>query len=158
MSEPLELREVHDDDLPRFFRHQLDPEANRMAAFTAKNPSDREAFDRHWAKIRSDPAITIRTILARGEVAGNVASFERNGKLEVTYWLGREFWGRGIATRALSLFLELQTTRPIYGGVAKDNLGSLRVLQKCGFRICAEDKGYANARGEDVEEFLLRLD
>jgi RimJ/RimL family protein N-acetyltransferase len=77
--------------------------------------------------------------------------------LEVTYWIGREFWGRGIATAALAEFLKLQTTRPIFGRAAKDNVGSLRVLAKCGFVIIREDKGYAYARGEEVEEYVLRL-
>jgi RimJ/RimL family protein N-acetyltransferase len=86
-----------------------------------------------------------------------VASFEDAGQLEVTYWLGREFWGRGIATRALAALLEYQTTRPIYARAAKDNAASLRVLQKCGFVITGEDKGYANARGEVIEEYLLTL-
>jgi RimJ/RimL family protein N-acetyltransferase len=90
-------------------------------------------------------------------VAGSVASFEDFGQLEVTYWLGREFWGKGIATRALASLLAFQTTRPIYARAAKDNAASLRVLQKCGFVITGEDKGYANARGQVIEEYILTL-
>ena len=47
--------------------------------------------------------------------------------------------------------------RPMYARVVKDNIASLRVLEKCGFTICGEGKGFAYARGEEVEEFILRL-
>jgi RimJ/RimL family protein N-acetyltransferase len=157
MANDIVLRDVTDDDLPIFFEQQLDPDANYMAAFTSKDPTDRDAFTAHWARIRADETIINRTVVCDGQVAGSVASFEDFGQLEVTYWLGREFWGRGIATRALTAFLEYQTTRPIYARAAKDNSASLRVLQKCGFVITGEDKGYANARGQVIEEYLLTL-
>jgi RimJ/RimL family protein N-acetyltransferase len=151
------LRPVTDADLPIFFEQQLDPEANYMAAFTAGDPSGRADFDAHWARIRADPTITPRTILAAGQVAGHIASFTRDGDAEVTYWLGKPFWGRGIATTALAAFLPLIPTRPLYARVAKDNPGSLRVLQKCGFHITGVDKGYAEARGAVTEEYILTL-
>ena len=157
MADDIILRDVIDDDLPIFFEQQLDPDANYMAAFTSKDPTDRDAFAAHWARIRADETIINRTVLCDGHVAGSVASFEDFGQLEVTYWLGREFWGRGIATRALAALLEYQTTRPIYARAAKDNVASLRVLQKCGFVITGEDKGFANARGQEIEEYLLTL-
>jgi RimJ/RimL family protein N-acetyltransferase len=157
MADDIVLRDVTDDDLPIFFEQQLDPDAIYMAAFTSKDPTDRDAFMAHWARIRADEAIINRTILCDDQVAGSVASFEDFGQLEVTYWLGREFWGKGIATRALAALLEYQTTRPISARAAKDNAASLRVLQKCGFVITGEDKGYANARGEVIEEYLLTL-
>jgi RimJ/RimL family protein N-acetyltransferase len=157
MADDIVLRDVTDDDLPIFFEQQLDPDAIYMAAFTSKDPTDRDAFMAHWARIRADETIINRTILCDGQVAGSVASFEDAGQLEVTYWLGREFWGKGIATKALAALLEYQTTRPIYARAAKDNAASLRVLQKCGFVITGEDKGYANARGEVIEEYLLTL-
>ncbi|MCI0712839.1 MAG: GNAT family N-acetyltransferase [Chloroflexi bacterium] len=151
------LREVVDQDLPLFFDHQLDPEANRMAAFTAENPADIDAFEAHWDRIRSDDSIINKTIMYGDEVAGHIASFERFGVTEVTYWLGREFWGKGIATNALLLFLDEVTIRPIYARAAKDNKASLRVLEKCGFEIVGEDKAYAHARSADTEEFILEL-
>lgn len=157
MADDIVLRDVTDDDLPIFFEQQLDPDAIYMAAFTSRDPTDRDAFMAHWARIRADETIINRTILCDGQVAGSVASFEDAGQLEVTYWLGREFWGKGIATKALAALLEYQTTRPIYARAAKDNAASLRVLQKCGFVITGEDKGYANARGEVIEEYLLTL-
>lgn len=153
----LNLREVIDDDLLIFFSQQLDPDANWMAAFTSKDPSDREAFMAKWARIRLDQSTVIRTIIYDGLVAGSVLSYVSEGEPEVSYWLGREFWGKGIATAALAAFLQIQTERPIYARAAKDNLPSLRVLEKCGFKIIGEDKGFANARGMEVEEYALIL-
>jgi RimJ/RimL family protein N-acetyltransferase len=151
------LREVAEEDLPTFFEQQRDPDANYMAAFTAKDPSDHEAFTAHWQRILSDETNTTRTILFNNQVAGHIASYIHSGTPEVTYWLGREYWGRGVASRALLLFLDLVTARPLYARAAKDNVGSLRVLEKCGFTITGEDRGFANARGEETEEWLLEL-
>jgi RimJ/RimL family protein N-acetyltransferase len=151
------LRDVMDDDLPLFFEHQQDLDANYRAAFTAKDPSDREAFNKHWAKIRADKAVILKTIIADRQVAGSVSKFEHDGKPEVCYWLGKQHWGRGIATRALSQLLELVTARPLYAAAAKDNAASIRVLEKCGFTHCGEGKGPSNARGVEVEEVFLEL-
>ena len=151
------LREAIAEDLDFFFQNQLDPDANWMAAFTAKDPADREAFDRHWSRIMADDAIIIRTILYEGQVAGSVLSYLQSGEREVSYWLGREYWGKGIATQALAQYLELVNVRPMYARAARDNVASLRVLEKCGFTITGEDRGFANARGEEVEEYTLIL-
>ncbi len=151
------LRDVIEDDLPTFFEQQLDPTANHMAAFTTKDPSDRDAFAAHWTRILADDTITIKTILFDGRVAGHVAQFERLGKPEVTYWIGREYWGKGVATRALSEFLVDVKARPLYARAAKDNVASIRVLEKCGFTITDYERGFANARGEEIEEAILTL-
>ena len=158
MVSDFSLRDVLEADLPIFFAYQLDPDAQAMAAFTAKDPTDRQAFLMHWHRILADPSTINRTIVMDGQVAGSVSSYQDDGHPEVTYWLGRNYWGKGLATRALNEFLaHVNPTRPIYARAAKDNIGSLRVLEKCGFRIIGEDKGYANARGKEVEEFLLQL-
>lgn len=151
----LHLRDVQAEDLEVFFQQQLDPDANYMAAFTPKDPGDHDAFSARWTRILGDKTILIKTILCDGQVAGSVLSYSWSGDPEVSYWLGKEFWGKGIATWALAGFLEFEKSRPIYARVAKDNLASLRVLQKCGFEITGEDKGFANARGQEVEEYLL---
>src|SRR5215207_5188357 len=158
MTNELYLRDVVHDDLPIFFENQLDQEANYMAAFTAKDPTNQEAFTAHWNKILANETNIIRTIVFNEQVAGSVSSYEDEGKPEVTYWLGKEYWGKGIATWALIAFLTHHNkTRPIYARVAKDNLGSRRVLEKCGFAIIGESKGFANASGQEIEEFLLEL-
>jgi len=156
--ENITLREVESSDLETFFQHQLDPEAIRMAAFVFRDPKDKAAFYTHWEKILNSPQNTNRTIVAAGQVAGHIACYPDGEHLEVTYWLGREFWGRGLATQALKRMLQFVASRPIFGRAATDNLASIRVLQKCGFKIIGKDKGFANGRGEETEECILRLD
>jgi RimJ/RimL family protein N-acetyltransferase len=159
MKNELLLRDVLPNDLPIFFKQQLDQEAISMAAFTAKDPTDREAFMTHWHKILGIDTCIIKTILFNGQVAGSVSSYEEEGKPEVTYWLGREYWGKGIASWALKeLLVHHSQKRPMYVRVAKDNLASCRVLEKCGFKVIGEDKGFANARGQEIEEYLLELE
>lgn len=150
------LREVHDSDLPVFFRQMNDPEAVRMAAFTPKDPSDRDAFDAFWKRIRASDDV-LRTILADGDVIGSAAVYGEPGEREVTYWIDRAYWGRGIATAALRELLAQVPERPLYARAAADNQGSLRVLEKCGFRVSATARGYANGRGEEIEELVLTL-
>jgi len=158
MNDELLLRDIASDDLPIFFEQQLDQEANHMAAFTAKDPTNREAFTAHWHKILANDTVILKTIIFNQQVAGSVSSYADEGRLEITYWLGKEYWGKGIATLALKEFLAHHNqARPIYARVAKDNLGSRRVLEKCGFTIIGEGKGFANARGQEIEEFLLEL-
>lgn len=153
----VELRPVATTDLDAFFAYGSDPVAVDMAAFTARDPSDRAAFDAHWARILADPTTVNYTIVADGAVAGSVAAYGMGGAPEVTYWLGREFWGRGIATAALRLLLEEVAVRPLAARVVKDNIGSLRVLERCGFVITGEGTGYAAGRGKEAEEFILSL-
>lgn len=158
-TQSIVLRDVMMSDLPIFFDQQLDPEANRMAAFTRKDPADRDAFMAHWAKILRDETITIQTILFDGQVAGSVLSYvDEDGQREVSYWIGRPYWGKGVATRGLLAFLDHIKVRPLYARVAQDNIGSLRVLEKCRFTRIGEGRGFSAARGQEVEEFLLRLD
>ena len=158
MTSKVLLRDVTEDDRAIFFEQQRDPDANYMAAFTAKNPADWDAFMAHWNKILADDTIIKKTIIVDGQVAGNIVSFEQSGEREVGYWLGKEYWGRGIATKALAAFLDHVHVRPLYAHAAKDNRASIRVLEKCGFRVVGEDRGFANARGEEIEELILRLD
>ena len=140
-------------DLPIFFEQQLDPDATEMAAFPSR---DREAFMAHWARIMADDSVILKTILFDGQVAGNIVSFVKSGEREVGYWIGKEYWGKGIATRALAIFLGHVKTRPLYAHVAKHNIGSRRALEKCGFTIVGEDK-FPNANSEEVDEFILML-
>lgn len=157
-TQSLLLRDMVEDDLDLFFEFQLDPEANYMAAFIARDPTDREAFTAHWKKIRADPKIILKTIVCDGQVVGSVSSHEWFKRPEVTYWIAASHWGRGIASWALAAFLaQANTKRPIYASVAKDNLRSRRVLEKCGFGVIEESKVYARARGEEIEELLLEL-
>lgn len=157
MINMVNLRKVEEDDLPLFFEQQLDPAANHMAAFTVKDPSDWQAFMDHWTKITADETIIMRTILFHGQVAGHIECFEQFGQPSVGYWIGREFWGRGVATAALSQFLTVVKARPLYARAVTDNIASQRVLEKCGFKHASQGKGFANARGREVEEYIFEL-
>ncbi|MEH0938376.1 GNAT family N-acetyltransferase [Micromonospora psammae] len=157
MTVPVQLRPVRDDDLPYFFAHQQDPEANWMAAFGPADPADRAAFDAHWRRIRADPRIVNRTVVADGEVVGYVAAFPVDEQTEVSYWIDPRRWGRGHATAALAALLRELPQRPVHARAAKDNRASLAVLRKCGFVVVGEDSGYAHGRGVEVQEWVLEL-
>src|SRR5437868_5443403 len=140
--ESITIREVESSDLETFYEHQLDPEAIRMAAFVCEDPKDKVAFDAHWDKILNSSQITQRTIVAEGQVAGHIACYPHGENIEVTYWLGREFWGRGLATQGLNRMLHIVVDRPIFARAETDNIGSIRVLQKCGFKIIGKKQRF----------------
>jgi RimJ/RimL family protein N-acetyltransferase len=149
MNQSVRLRDVEPGDLPAFFEHQRDPESVAMVVFSSR---DKPAFDEHWAKILADDTSLKQTVVVDGQVAGSVTSFLREGVREVGYWLDRAYWGRGVATAALSAFLQLEKSRPLYAGVARHNGASLRVLQKCGFVLIASPEPTA---ADDQDSFLL---
>ena len=152
MPGDVQLVEVTPDHLPVLFEHQLDGEASRMAAFP---PRDREAFMAHWAKLLANATATKRAILVDGRVAGHIGAWAAGGETLVGYWLGKEFWGQGIATRALAAFLPLVPARPLHAHVAKHNVGSIRVLEKCGFTVAREET--VTGGGEEITELVMVL-
>jgi RimJ/RimL family protein N-acetyltransferase len=112
------------------------------------SPRNWDAFVAHWTKILADETVIKKTVLFDGRVAGNVVSFEQECEREVGYWIGREYWGKGVATEALSQFLaHAEVRRPLHAAVANHNVGSIRVLEKCGFAVVGEEEG----------EYVLRL-
>ncbi len=157
MTPALQLRDLVDGDFPIFFEHQRDEVSARMAAFGTKDSTADELAAR-WKRGIAAGGTRHKAIIAGGDVVGFVATFFHEEKLQVTYWIARAHWGRGIASAALTQLLALVTTRPIYASAAKDNIGSLRVLQKCGFTIRGTARAFANARGEEIEEVLLVLE
>jgi RimJ/RimL family protein N-acetyltransferase len=148
------LRKVGDADLEAHYEQQADPESIRMAAVPAR---EREECYAHWREVLADETVLVRTIDVDGEVAGHVTSFLRDGvePREVGYWIAREHWGRGVATTALSAFLDIESRRPLVAGVATHNPGSRRVLEKCGFKLTETQ---TNAKGDGVDEWRFRLD
>ena len=148
------LRPVIAKDLPILFAQQQDEEAVRMAAFPSRNL---EQFMSHWSGILNDPSKTTRTILSGDVVIGYLGSWTNAGRRLVAYWIDRSYWGKGVATSALNLFLEVETTRPLYAYVAIHNIASIRVLEKSGFTILSEET-HSEAGGDGVEELVLKLD
>jgi RimJ/RimL family protein N-acetyltransferase len=152
------LREVRDEDLAVLFEQWTDPVAMRMAAFTVPDHLDRDAFERRWSRLRADETVINRAIVVDGEVAGTIGSWGDPGEREVTYWIGRPYWGKGIATCALGAFLTVDPSRPLHARVASDNVASCCVLVKCGFRVIGTERGFAEARSSEIEELVLRLE
>lgn len=152
------LRPLEDGDLDTIYQQVTDPESVRMAAFTAEDQFDRRAFLDRMSRLRADTSASNRVIVVDEAVAGTIASFRIDGRLEVTYWVDRAQWGKGIATAALQMLLAETAERPLYARAASDNVGSLRVLEKTGFRRVGVDRGFARGRGEEIEETILRLD
>jgi len=148
------LRTVEDRDLDVFFAHQADPQAVEMAAFPAR---DKDQFAAHWAKVRADDTLVVRTIVADGMVAGNIGCWPQNGQRLLGYWVGREFWGCGVATQALAGLVDEVSIRPLYAHVAVHNVGSIRVLDKCGFRRDRVQGAAAPVSADVIEEFIFVL-
>jgi RimJ/RimL family protein N-acetyltransferase len=145
----VELRDIRDEDIPTLFAHQSDPEANAMAAFPAR---DEAAFRAHIARVLSDRANIVRAVVADGLIVGQIGSWNDGDERDVFYWIGREYWGNGYATAALTAFLAIDTTRPLWVHAAEHNVGSQRVAERCGFVFDHE------VQDEDVLERVLRLD
>ena len=152
------LRPVEDRDFDSIYRQATDPESIRMAAFTAEDQTDREAFLNRLSRLRADTSVSYRVIDVDGAAAGTIGSFRVENELEVTYWVDRAHWGKGIATAALQILLAETPERPVYARAASDNAGSLRVLEKAGFRRLGVNRDFARGRGEEIEETILRLD
>jgi RimJ/RimL family protein N-acetyltransferase len=152
------LRPLEDRDLDMIFEQVTDPESIRMAAFTAEDQTDRRAFLNRMSRVRADPSVSNRVIDVDGAIAGTIASFPIDDQREVTYWVHRTHWGKGIASAALELLLAETDERPLYARAASDNIGSLRVLEKAGFRRIGVNRDFAPGRGEEIEETILRLD
>jgi RimJ/RimL family protein N-acetyltransferase len=149
------LRDVEPEDLEVLYEQQRDPVATQMALVPAR---ERDAFMQHWERILRDENVVVKAIVVDGgAVAGHVVSFERDGKREVGYWLGRPFWGRGIATRALAEFLRLVPERPLHAIVAATHDASIRVLAKCGFTLTRSERRFDERLGEEIDVLLFEL-
>lgn len=161
MSTPIPdivLRPTEVADLETLFLIQLDPEGGYLAAFTPNDPADRTAYFNKFTKLLEDPAVNNQTIILDGVIVGSIAKFLMDGRAEITYWIDRRYWGKGIASSALESFLSIEKARPIFARVAFDNIGSQKVLEKCGFVTTGTDRGFANARLKEIEEYIYRLD
>lgn len=152
MNANVRLRDVEAEDLALFFEHQRDPVAVAMVAFRSR---DAAAFAEHWAKLLADDSLLKKTIVVDDQVVGNIGSWTSEGKREIGYWIDRAFWGRGIGTEAVSAFVRMEPIRPLYAGVAKHNVGSIRVLEKCGFTLLGFEDA---ADGAEPTHVILKLD
>ena len=155
MPNTIEIRPVEPGDLPGLCLHQRDDESCAMAAV---HPRDDAAFAAHWAKIFGDPDVVARAIVADGAVVGQISCFTMDERRHVGYWIARDHWGRGVATRALALILEEVSERPLWARAARSNGGSIRVLERCGFVLEGYEMSPATERLVACEEAVFRLD
>ena len=158
MDQTVSLRPLEDDDLDAVFEQMRDPESVRMAAFTSADPDDRVAFDARMERLRSSAEVLFRVIEAGGDVVGTIGAFGAPGETELTYWIDRRYWGQGVASAALAALLGELTVRPLHARTASDNVGSIRVLEKHGFRAVGTDRGFAAGRDEGVDETIFILE
>ena len=157
-SQPhIRLRTTVLADLDDLFQFQLDKQGGYLAAFMPNDWTNRAAYMEKHSELLNDPTVNNQSIFLGDKIVGSIAKFVMEGDAEITYWIDREFWGQGIATKALTEFLLLETNRPIFARVAFDNLGSQKVLEKCGFIKVGKDKGFANARQKEIEEFIYKF-
>jgi RimJ/RimL family protein N-acetyltransferase len=150
------LRRARETDIPTFVRLQTDAQAAYAAAFGAVRSEHDIAA--HWAKVLRDSENETWVILAADEPVGFIGMFRRGADREITYWMDRALWGRGIAATAVSAFVGGVPFRPIFARVAADNVRSVRVLEKCGFSHVNTERGFAEQRGVEIDEFVYRLD
>jgi len=153
----IKLRPTGIEDLDTLFLFQTDTEGGYLAAFMSKDPTDKTAYIDKWTKLLSNPTVNSQTIIIDKTIVGSIAKFVMEGDTEITYWIDRKFWGQGIATKALSELLTIETIRPIFGRVAFDNFASQKVLENNEFVKVGTDKAFANARQEDIEEYIYKL-
>jgi len=144
----VELREIREADIPILFAYQSDPEANEMAAFPAR---DEPAFREHLGRVLANPAVIARAIVAGDVVVGQIGSWTEEGTRDVGYWIGRPHWGKGYATDALRVLIAIEPVRPLWAHIAEHNIGSQRVVERCGFVL-------DHTVQEDVLMRVYRLD
>jgi RimJ/RimL family protein N-acetyltransferase len=153
----IELRDLDDDDLDAVFEMMRDRAGVEMAAFTAADPDDRRIFDEWMARHRGAPEVSMFVVTEDGGFAGTAAVFSVDGDREVTYWIARHAWGRGVATEALRILVSREPERPLFARVAAHNAASIAVLTKVGFTEVSRDVDFAPGLGRDAEEIVMVL-
>jgi len=153
----IELRGVDEEDVDAIFEMMRDREAIAMAAFTAEHPDDRDAFDAWFARVTNSPDVTYVVVTENGAFAGTAATFTVGDDREVTYWIARNAWGRGVASEALHQLVAHEPVRPLFARVAAGNAASIAVLRKAGFTEVSRSTAYAPGIGADTEEIVFTL-
>lgn len=157
-ADRVSIRCVVPVDLPALYRQQLDADAIAMAVVYAR---DEQSFAAHWDKIFNDPDVTAMVIELQMEdqqtVVGHVTSFPIKDEYCVGYWIDKAHWGKGIATQALGLLIEMVDERPLYARAASSNVGSIRVLEKCGFGLIRHEMGEDDGKYPVCEVAFMAL-
>lgn len=146
------------DDLETLFAFQTNKDGIWMAAFTAKDPADKEFYMQKWTRFVEDPGISMQTLWLDNKIVGSFIHFDVIEETNVSYWIDQPYWGKGLATEGLKAFIEGSVKRPLFARTAYDNYGSQKVLEKCGFKLIGKGKGFANARNQEIEEFIYQFE
>lgn len=154
----LHLSPVQESDIPALFRFQDDKDAQYQAAGGAAHESE-EAYREFLKRVESKGAV-FRTILLEGAPVGYIAAFDRFELRELSYWIGRKFWGQGLATRAVGQWIKEYPLPEggLYARAVKDHPASARVLDKNGFSAVKEESYFSDIRDAVVEEILYKHD
>ncbi|MFD0789978.1 GNAT family N-acetyltransferase [Microbacterium insulae] len=153
----IELRDMDDDDLDAVFEMMRDPEGVAMAAFTADDADDRAAFDAWASRRRTDDDVLYQVVTENGGFAGTAALFTLDGDREVSVWIARHAWNRGVATAALRLLVSREPVRPLFARVAAHNAAAIAVLEHSGFTEVSRDVAYAPGLRRETEEVVFAL-
>jgi len=140
----LTLRPLCEDDIPSLFAIQSNGDAMR---FTYTAPSLEEcarrlrAYEETRTRHGYAPWVVVdRNIsLVIGWGGLNVDPFDPGWGIEVSYFFHPNYWGRGFATELVLASLrhafEVLSVPQVNAFAMPDNVGSLRVLEKCGFEF-----------------------
>jgi len=112
----------------------------------------------------SEPITNFAIVIDRAAVGGiglvlKEDVFRRSA--EIGYWLGEEFWGRGIVTEAVSAvtnyaFDTFDLCR-VFAGVFEWNPASMRVLEKAGYEFECRMKKSVTKDGETIDELIYAI-
>jgi RimJ/RimL family protein N-acetyltransferase len=113
----------------------------------------------------SEKPVTNFAIVVEGAAAGGVGLMMQTDiyrrSAEIGYWLGEDFWGRGIVSEAVGAlsewaFASFDLSR-IYAGVLEWNPASMRVLEKAGYQFEARLRKAVTKEGVTMDDFIYAL-
>ena len=162
---PCVLRRWRTDDLDSLVRNADDREVWLTLRDRFPHPYTIDA-GRGWLAAASveDPP-TALAIDVGGEAVGGIgvipgADVNRH-TAELGYWLGRAWWGRGLATAAVGRFVpwaaETFGFLRLFAEVFETNPASMRVLEKCGFQREGVLRSHAHKDGRYLDEVVYGI-
>lgn len=171
-KESVKLRKFSIKDIDRIMELFLDENITNGIGITLseKPPKITRKFETTWLKKtisnygKKKPkgynlAITLDNILI-GSIGMNKIDYE-NKNIEIGYWIGKDYWGKGFATKALKQFLDFinkkHNPKRVYGYAFTFNTGSKRVMEKCGFKLEGIRKCVKKGKDKFYDDYMLAL-
>jgi RimJ/RimL family protein N-acetyltransferase len=131
--ERVRLRGASPEDAPRVTRLLEGDTELALRTAMIPIPYTMESAEEFLAQV--DPQLVLAIVVA-DQLVGMAGMTGAEEPVEIGYWIGRPYWGRGFATAAVALLMEEARRRGIRhlaADVFPDNTGSARVLEKSGF-------------------------